>query len=284
MTEELGYPYGVRRAGVGAGQRRRDVVNRRRNAAVVLGCFSAAQIAYAGPDWDEVSDAGSLPSSAQVVPPGVKTIRGMLSGAALDGAPDFEDMYRITITTPMVFCARTVPQGNALDCCGGDVTPAPPPGTNFNTQLWLFFAGGPSDGKGLLANDDQDSLTILSRLGNAANDGSGAIIVAPGNYYLAVTGGPGRDPVSAGGLIFNQVNTIEISGPDGPGGGAPIINWTGPPLPGSYVIVLCGTSQVAGIPTISEWGMIVMAGTMLIVGAWLINKRRRPSATTMIAS
>ena len=63
-----------------------------------------------------------------------------------------------------------------------------------------------------------------STLGNAATDGSGAVIESPGLYLLAITVSP-QDPASDGGVMFFFEDPDEVSGPDGPGGMLPISAW-----------------------------------------------------------
>lgn len=233
--------------------------------------LSAVSSASAGPDWDEVGDAGSTPGTAQIIGGGgpVKTIRGNLTGAPLAGGPDFEDMYQIIIDEPTIFCARTVPLNATLDCCNQPINPLL--GTNFNTQLWIFKA----DGRGLLGNDDQPGNAPFSALTNTANDGSGAMIVTPGIYYIAVSGGPARDPVSSTGQIFNQATLTEISGPDGPGGANPIINWIGTGVSGHYEIVMCGVKSVPGIPAMSPAGTALLMIVIIGAGALVIARKNQ---------
>ena len=238
-----------------------------------VGCLCLSAVSFAGPDWEEVCDAGSLPSTAQNTGGGVKSIKGKLGpcGPMPEGVPDLEDMYKIVINEPTGFCARTVPSTPTQDCCGN--TYIPQQGSNFNTQLWLFR----SNGLGLLANDNDPGNSPLSLIGHAANDGSGAAILDPGTYYIAVSGA-NRIPVSTVNQmtlpIFQFANSFEVSGPDGPGGGSPITGWTGPGEQGLYEIVFCGSLPAQGIPTVSQWGLIAMAGAMLAGGAILIRRRQ----------
>lgn len=252
------------------------MANQRQSIVAFTGLlFFCAPQALAGPDWDEICDAGSTIGTAQVIPGGsVRSIRGRLSACpGVAGPGDTEDMYQFTIMVPSVFCARTVMLNDQVDCCGNAIMPHQ--GTNFNTQLWLFKANG----LGLLANDDESASSTLSRIGNTATDGSGAMVINPGTYYLAISGGPGRDPISAGGLIFNQALLTEVSGPDGPGGGSPMIGWTGPGISGPgviYEIFLCGST--AQIPATSTSWLLIMTGMILAGGAILIMRGRMTAA------
>jgi hypothetical protein len=247
--------------------------------AAALMIFAAMPSAvWAGPDWEEICDAGSVPSSAQVVPipSEVKSIRGKL-GACSDslGGPDFEDMYLILIDQPGIFCAQTVITSTDQFCCDDQVSPSV--NTNFNTQLWLFAANG----TGRLGNDNGAPFMTpgLSVLPNASDDGSGVVITVPGLYYLAISGGPNRDPFSSAGPMFQQLSTFEVSGPDGVGGGPnPIMTWNGAGVQGQYQILLCGVKGVPSIPTASEWSMIALAAAVMIAGAILIARKGRMTA------
>lgn len=221
-------------------------------AAMVVAVGSCA---FAGPEWPEAGDAGPLPFSAQsVVGAGpLMRISGELegpSGLPDRGLGDFQDMYLINIADPANFSASTV----FLD--GGLAT--------FDSQLWLFNF----DGSGLLANADAAVGEQGARLTNAANDGSGAEIVAPGLYYLAISGsgsvplgGPGPDP-----MFEFTFGPGEISGPDGTGGfGNPIVDWTNPGEFGLYSIVLTGTEFIVPAP----------GGALVLSGLGLLVRRRR---------
>ena len=65
-----------------------------------------------------------------------------------------------------------------------------------------------------------------------------------------------------------------MPGPDGPGGGNPVAQWSGGGPVGKYTIVFCGASVPGdAIPTSSQWTLIVTAGLLLIGGAILIARR-----------
>lgn len=241
--------------------------------AIGLSCATCS--AWAGPDWEEICDAGSSIGLAQPITGGggsVRSIYGRLGACPIaGGGPDFEDVYLIFIDNPGQFCAETVPAGESASCCGV----CPPDcqgaiqGTNFNTQLWLFKANG----NGLLGNDDDVAGPPgLSRLGNAATDASGAVLNTPGLYYLAISGGPQRDPFSVGGPIFNQATLFEVSGPDGPGGTQPLSTWNGLGVQGDYEIFVCGVRFIEDIPTVSEWGMGIL--TVMVAAAGAVLARR----------
>jgi hypothetical protein len=233
--------------------------------------FALAGPAMAGPDWTEPpADAGSTPTSAQTPTGGgpLKTISGSLSSSftAAAGA-DFEDVYRIRICNPQLFCAKT--------------------SANFNSQIWLFT----DDGIGLLGNDDgagQNAVIVAF-----ANDGTQARINAPGVYLIGISGF-NNDPLGMGPTpgklapIFQQETTTEISGPDGPGGQFPLAAWTGPGATGDYIIRLEGAAfandscasgnyvQSPCIPAVSEWGAAILLITLLTGGTVVL--RRQPSS------
>lgn len=203
---------------------------------VVCGCAVVA-----GPNWVEPGGgAGSTIGTADE-PSGsglLQTIAGRLRGPTDgQGATDFEDVYRIYISAPMQFTARTFGAG----------------GATFNTQLWLFDELG----RGLLGNDDAGPGNDGSLLLHASNDGTGVEITTAGVYYLAISG-HGNVPRSAGGAIFEFVIPNEISGPDGPGGVGQLSNWSGPGQFGDYVIFLEGVVFVPG-PGVAG-GMLAFMG------------------------
>jgi hypothetical protein len=146
-------------AAIGSMRDRRFVMTR--FIRITVGMFVFGWIspsAWAGPDWEEICDAGSSVGFAQPVSGGgssVRSIRGRLGACPVAGSegPDLEDVFLIFIDDPSQFCAKTVPKGESALCC----SVCPPDcdsaiqGSNFNTQLWLFKA----DGTGLLGNDDE---------------------------------------------------------------------------------------------------------------------------------
>ncbi|HWB20306.1 MAG TPA: hypothetical protein VG711_08410, partial [Phycisphaerales bacterium] len=178
----------------------------------VIGASIVTPSAFAGPEWVEHNDAGSIVTTAQrTAGPGQLTsIAGHLTGgigtSLTFGESDFEDMYLIQITDPSSFTMQVI-------------------GADFDAQLFLFNVTLPGEGFGLLANDDFNDNTSPF-IGNMATDGTGAQINLPGVYAIAISGF-GRNPVSIGGEIFDMEFGDEISGPDGPGGINPHTGWTG---------------------------------------------------------
>lgn len=218
--------------------------------AGAVGLYAACAV-IAGPNWVEPgAGAGSSLATADE-PAGsglLQTISGRLRGPADgQGTTDFEDVYRIFISAPTQFSARTF---------GG------PGGATFNTQLWLFNSAG----QALLGNDDAGPGEDGSLLLSMSNDGTGIDLTAPGIYYLAISG-HGNVPLSVGGPMFQFLIPNEISGPDGPGGMAPLGGWSGEGEFGDYVIYLEG---VIFVPSVGSAG--VMGAFMGMVG---MGRRRR---------
>lgn len=228
--------------------------------------FATAQVCWCE---DQQGGAGSLPQTAQkVLGTGLLTcITGRLTSVAVaDGGTDLEDMYLIRIDQPMIFSAQTV------------VAPMPPAGPGdivaFDTQLWLFQVCG----FGLLGNDDDPCEREIgfSFIGNASNDGTGIVVTEPGLYLLAISIFD-NDPVSDQGPIFDQQSRIEISGPDGNGGGGSISGWTRTPvgeLPEVdqyYRINLTGCTYVAPFlcpADLNDDGVTDGADLGILLGNW----------------
>jgi MYXO-CTERM domain-containing protein len=215
-------------------------------AIAALGVFSG--VAAAGPDWVERGNAGGTLGEAQpVVGVGqLRTIQGTLSTEGPE--PDLEDMYLIRITQPSEF---------SFDLFSAD----------FDTQLWLFNVTRADEAFGLLANDDADGKTRTSLIDGPATDGTGARVLNPGVYALAISVG-GRVPISLGGLIYRFDSRTEISGPDGAGGLNSHVGWQGDGVGGSYVIGVEGVTYV----DVPAPGPLALAGVGL-AAAW--RRRRR---------
>jgi len=191
--------------------------------ALLLPCSAAS----AGPDWDEIGDAGPLRSRAQILfgAGPVQTIAGTFALSALAGGDedeDAQDMYRLVIVNPVQI---TFSAGTAA-AFGGE--------SDLNTKLWLFDA----DGLGLLANDDFDG--PQSGFFDVSDDGTKITIDQPGVYFLAVSSSESEPVDEFGQPIFFIDQQTEISGPDGLGGGGAIAGWSGRGAPGFYVIGLTG--------------------------------------------
>ena len=225
--------------------------------------FAASPLA-AGPDWVEPPgvDAGSVPGSAQSITGSgsLSSIGGELTAVstASAGADDFEDMYCFQIVDPANFRAVTFPDSTFTGSA------------NFDTQLWLFDRNG----FGLLANDNAGPKEQGSGLPAPAG-------IAPGVYCLAISGFD-NDPQSDGGPIFNAETREEVTGPDGEGGQDPIVAWGPPGEAGQYVIALTGAAFIEvddSVPTLSEWGMVALAGFLLAAGATIMRRQRVQTPT-----
>lgn len=212
------------------------------SAVVWVAVGAAASVSLAGPDWSEVSDAGSFAGLAQS-PVGIGAIN-TISGALSLGVqvPDFEDMYFIRIVDPVNFRARIL-------------------GGGFDAKLYLFTPSGGS-ALGLLGNANGPGGENALLLG-AATDASGAAVPAIGDYYLSVCGA-GDIPVSSGGGIYSITGT-EISGPDGPGGALSHSAWNGVGQTGEYVI------ELQGVVFVPAPGSVALLGGL----GCLMARRRR---------
>lgn len=224
-------------------------------SAGILLAMTAASSTLAGPDVIEPQlfagpDAGPIPLSAYY---GIEPFPGApmntISGILDLPSGDREDMYAIHINNPAAFSARTT----TTVFRGGQ--------SDFDSVLWLFdSAGNP-----LLANDNRAPGDFGSLISSPATDGTGQVIPGPGTYFIAISGA-GREPISAAGPQFFFGLPLEISGPDGIGGGAPIIGWTGDGPGGLYRIDLTGASFVAPAPG---------ASALLLLSGLISTRRRR---------
>jgi hypothetical protein len=155
-------------------------------------------------------------------------------------------MFLLRISTPMAF-SFTVADAE------------------FDPQLFLFNITLPGQALGLLANNDT-AFGDLPILTSPSTDGSGAMVLLPGEYALGVSG-LGRVPVSPTGPIFFFGSSTEISGPDGPGGINPLSGWTGQGQTGTYEIHLRGVDWY-DVPSPAS-------GAVLFGLAALARRRRR---------
>ena len=202
--------------------------------------------AFAGPDWTEVGDAGSSLSTAQL-PAGVGQIRSIAGSLGGEGVgADFEDMYILGISDPTTFRLELL---NA----------------NFDAQLFIFNITLSGGAFGLLANDNVSAGNNAPVLTSVSTDGTNALIDLPGLYLIGVSG-VGRNPISAGGLIFDIASPTEISGADGPGGLLRLSGWEGNGEIGDYSIDMTSTI-FPQIPAPSGIAALGLAG--------VISSRRR---------
>jgi hypothetical protein len=182
-------------------------------ALASLALFTLAPAANAA---DEAGDAGDLPATAQdLTGAPVESIVGTFAEAT------DVDMYRLCLDGAGSFSASAIG------------------GTSVDTQLFLFD----SSGRGVYANDDEREGVVQSLL----PAGHPLTPAAQGEYLLAV-GVYNIDPQSAGGSIFPSLTTVV--GPTGPGGGEPIVAWSGrPDSPGDYTLTITGAQCAPGDDT-----------------------------------
>ena len=199
--------------------------------------------------YTETGDAGSLPTTAQVIPgvPGI-TYKSITGSTTATNAIYDSDMYELTIAVPETFTASTT-----TFVAGAN---------NFDDQLFLFN----SSGVGILANDDAASG------GDEASLSTGSTVLAPGNYYLLISGS-GNYPVdSTGKLIFPNFTdgTTDPSGTYAAQSTLPIAGYTGSSNEGGkYVIALTVVPSVVPEPG------SVAAILVSVLGLALVFRSRR---------
>lgn len=226
--------------------------------AALLTAALAAPLAFAGPEWTEMGDAGESTGGAQSpINPGggpLAGIKGMLEGPPPPrGLGDFEDVYRIIIKDFENFSAFVVSNDSGVP--------------TFDTQLFLFDEFG----FGILGNDDNSIAGPNGESGffNFSTDGSGDAILDNGIYFLAISGA-GNVPLNAmGDPIFNFATPGEVSGADGSSGPPELFGWSGAGAIGEYTIQLTGASYF-DVPAPGAAGLFALAG--------LTASRRRRAA------
>lgn len=203
-------------------------------------------------------DTGSLRGTAQT-PTGTGSLNFIYG--ALGDTPNI-DLYEIYIVDPTNFSA-TVTNGMNRDDNDQNHPVA-------DSQLFLFDASG----HGILANDDISNSNHLSSLpaGSVAN-------LAPGLYYLAISGYD-TDPMDSGGqYIFNN----NFPGLQSPTGVGPLSQWDRNAAASSdsigwYEITLTGAGytnfvQAQGVP--APGGLVLLATGAIGLAAF---RRWRPPA------
>lgn len=212
----------------------------RRPFAVLLLAMSITPQCRAAFVWAEVGEAGELPPTAQIVFGAGELLA--ITGTIFTSMD--VDMYRISITAPVIFSASTVGT----------------PGSLADSQLFLFTTFG----LGIAANDDDSAVTTRSALpaGNPLTS-----VLLPGDYVIGISGWD-RDPVSPGGLIFPPLPKIGVFGPVGPGGAFPMTGSSGIGISGgTYEIVFKGAAAAAAaVPEPSTLLQLGIVG-LLALGA-----------------
>ena len=213
-------------------------------------CLPFASAVYAQ-TYAGGSTAGDLPATAEVVPGVAGVTYTNISGTTLATNNIYTgDMYEITIATPETFTAST--------------TAFFPGANNFDTQLSLFN----SSGVGIVTNDDAASGGEQSSLS------TGGALLAPGNYYLLITGS-GNYPVdSTGALIFPNFTTgVNPEGTYAATSALPIAGFTGNSNEGGNYDIGITVIPSALVPEPSTAAAIA-AG---VGGLVLVCRRRRSS-------
>lgn len=213
--------------------------------------LTLAAPALAGPDWDEgATDAGSTVGTAQVIDTSgsLNSIKGKLGGPGFVTG-DFQDCFLLSVTDADAFNI------SLTSTFGG------PPG--FDPMMFLFridILNGSMVAKAILANNDKSQGNPLPGLTNAANDGSGAVVRAPGLYLIAISGF-GSQPVNAlGEFVFSQsfLQPGVIGGPaSNPSGGYLLDGWSADGSFGNYELLVQG---VAGVPAPGAFALLALGG------------------------
>ncbi len=225
-----------------------------RTALAIAVLAGSASAVLAGPEWTEVGDSGSnLPGAQTPTGPGPITgIKGELTGGIPRGIADFEDVYRIIIDDPASFSAFIVPNANG--------TPT------FDTQLFLFNRFG----EGVIANDDNTIAGANGESGffNNATDGSGASVMNPDIYFLAISGGGNAPRDRFSDTIFDFLIPGEVSGPDGSSDF--LDRWSGPGAIGEYTIALSGVIALSPqeAADLNHDGCIDSQDLAILLAAW----------------
>jgi hypothetical protein len=190
-----------------------------------------------GQVWVEVGDAGELPATHQET-------EGIGPLLAIEGEISNlrdSDLFCIFISDPASFSASTI---NAF-------------GTLVDTQLSLYRL----DGIGIAMNDDGGGIDLRAEL-------TGIPGLTEGEYLLGVSAFD-RDPMSAGGLIFDNTPFVALQLPTGPGASKPLSQWTDTGFDiGTYRVDLVSAEFC---PEPSTYALIVGA---LIPGVALARRRR----------
>lgn len=186
----------------------------------LIGASLVVSAASAGPDWTEAPDAGKVTGQIINIPFQPRSITGSLTGLDADGGPDAVDLFELEIEDSETIKIAT--DSTAVVELRGN--------TNFDATLWLFRM----DKRGLLANNNANDFSPAARLFSSSTDGTAARIPGPGRYMLAVSYAdvfPVSQTAGSTALPLFEFNDgsgpFQVSGPDGPGGQSPFVNWGG---------------------------------------------------------
>jgi hypothetical protein len=206
--------------------------------------------------YTETGDAGQLPATAQVTTTTLGPLTALTSIVGQTTQTNEiadADMFEIFISGATTFTASTT---------------AFVPGSNdFDDQLSLFT----SSGAGVLTNDD------AAAGGDQASLSSAGTTLAPGDYYLLISGS-GTYPVNASGtLIFPNYTdgTTDPTGTYAATGSGPITAYTGNSNEaGKYTIAISG-AQFANTSLLVPEPSTVAAIVAGFGGLALALRRRR---------
>ncbi|MEL6702967.1 MAG: DVUA0089 family protein [Bacteroidota bacterium] len=170
--------------------------------------------------WNEGTDAGSLPATAQALD-ATATPYTAITGTI--GQPDDVDMYRVFITDPAGFSVTTEPAGI---------------GTLADTRLFLFD----ENGRGVAFNDDTPGGT--GSLRSTLPAGHPFMPTQPGVYYIAISGFETVPLVATSEAIFQDPRsyTYSFNGVFTSTVTDPVVGWLhrGGSAIGTYQIELAG--------------------------------------------
>ena len=205
--------------------------------------------------FNEVGDAGNLPSTAQTTTNTNETfneIRGALSPTTGDG----EDLFKIFINGGGDFSAKTIG------------------GVAFDSELFLLDASG----HGVYSNDDTTGFLTPSFL----PPNTALTPLTAGFYYLGITQCCDQ-PLSAGGAIFAGLDGgsshLIVGGPTGAGGNSPITGYSHvfdqTPGGGPYTIFLTGAQLAPALPVPEPQTYALVLAGLLAMSFKARSGRRR---------
>ena len=171
---------------------------------------------------EDINDAGSLPSDAQIVDQPVDLTDGIVEirGSIIPG--DDEDMYQIQVSIPTLFSANTNILGSFIE----------------DTRLFVFD----ENGNGVCANHDNPTQIPGDPNASLAVIPAGTCALTPGTYYIAISTFeryPVYQPGNSFASIFPDTPRDAVVAPIV--GTGPIAGWSGTGQRGDlYIIQLKG--------------------------------------------